>query len=89
MIGSKGQLPPRANTAGNGTRPQRYGAQRAKNYGPPPVWRKTKNQQVDEKVGKLFEAYRTIDKVAHAHRMQHQGVSGVEATENYPRQTNE
>ena len=39
-------------------------------------------------MGKLFEAYRTIDKVAHAQRMAQNGMTG--ATQgNYPRQTNE
>ena len=58
----------RAATAGNingGQRPVRYGAQNEKSYGKPPCWRKTKQEQVDNKVGNLFESYRAIDKAAH------------------------
>ena len=46
----------------------RYGAQNVKEYGRPPCWRKTKQQQIDEKVGGLFESYRAIDKLAHDQR---------------------
>lgn len=64
----------RANTANaqahGGRRPPRYGAQHAKQYGMQPVWRKSKQQQVDEKVSSLFESYRVIDKEAHAQRVE-------------------
>ena len=43
----------------------RYGAQNEKQYGRPPCWRKSKRQQVDEKVGNLFEKSREIDMKAH------------------------
>ena len=59
---------PRASTAAHGKKPPRYGAQNAKSFGPCPVWRKTKQEQVDSKVSNLFESYRAIDREAHAER---------------------
>lgn len=31
-------------------------------YGAAPIWRKTRTQAVDEKVSKLFESYKLIDR---------------------------
>ena len=62
---ARNTLGQRAATAGNNTRPVRYGAQHAKNYGAKPFWRKSKKEQVDAKVGNLFESYRAIDTAAH------------------------
>lgn len=51
----------RANTAGTNERSQRYGAFNKKEYGEKPCWRQTKNEQVDQKVTRLFENYKLID----------------------------
>ena len=58
----------RASTAGHltgGQRP-RYGSTSTKQYGGPPIWRKSKKEQVDEKVGRLFQSYKAIDQAAWA-----------------------
>ena len=61
----RNSLGQRAATAGNVSRPPRYGAQHEKSYGGPPNWRKSKKQQVDEKVSSLFESYKAIDRAAY------------------------